>query len=54
MADKMDKQVRERMVKASKLKRELRPSEIAKKIIYLCSDKAAKVNGKILKMNNNL
>ena len=54
MADKMDKQVRERMVKASILKRELRPSEIAKKIIYLCSDKAAKINGKILKMNENL
>ena len=33
MADKMDKQVRERMVKASILKRELRPSEIAKKIV---------------------
>ncbi len=50
MADKMDGQVREKMVKKSTLKRELKTSEVAKKIVYLCSNKAIKVNGKILKI----
>ena len=50
----MDKQVREKMVKKSILKRELRPSEVAKKIVYLCSDDAIKVNGQILKIDSNL
>ena len=54
MADMMDKQVRERMVKKSILKRELKPSEVAKKILYLCSDEAKKVNGQILKIDRNL
>ena len=54
MADMMDKQVRERMVKKSILKRELKPSDEAKKILYLCSDEEKKVNGQILKIDRNL
>lgn len=53
MGDMMDKRIRKKMVKRSKLKRELKPSEVAKKIIYLCSDKAKKINGRILKIGGN-
>ena len=53
MANMMDKQVRQKMLKKSTLNKELKPSEVAKKIVFLCSDKAIKVNGKILKFNSN-
>lgn len=53
MANKMDRQVREKIIKKSALKRELKPSEVAKKIVYLCSDKAIKLNGQILKISGN-
>ena len=53
MADIMDKQVRQKMLKKSTLKRELKPSEVAKKIVFLCSDKAIKLNGHILKFSGN-
>ncbi len=54
MADTMDKQVRVKMVKQSSLKREIKPFEVAKKIAYLCSDEAVKVNGQILKIDGKL
>lgn len=54
MADTMDEQVRLRMVKQSSLKREIKPSEVAKKIAYLCSDEAIKVNGQVLKIDGKL
>jgi 3-oxoacyl-[acyl-carrier protein] reductase len=54
MADMMDGQVRVKMINQSTLKREIKPSEVAKKIAYLCSDEAIKVNGQVLKIDNNL
>ena len=54
MADMMDKQVRVKMINESTLKREIKPSEVAKKIAYLCSDEAIKINGQVLKIDNNL
>ena len=53
MANMMDKQVRQKMLKKSTLNRELKPSDVAKKIVFLCSDKAIKLNGQILKFNSN-
>ena len=53
MADIMDKQVRQKMLKKSTLNKELKPSEVAKKIVFLCSDRAIKLNGHILKFSGN-
>ena len=54
MADLMDSKIREKMINKSYFKRPLKPAEVAKKIVYLCSDKAIKVNGKILRIDGNL
>ena len=53
MADIMDKHVRQKMLKKSTLNKELKPSEVAKKIVFLCSDRAIKLNGHILKFSGN-
>ncbi len=54
MADLMDNKIREKMINKSYFKRPLKPAEVAKKIVYLCSDEAIKVNGKILRIDGNL
>ena len=51
MADMMDKKVREKTVKDSPLGRELKPFEVAKKVIFISSDNAKKINGQILKID---
>ena len=47
----MDKKVREKTVKDSPLGRELKPFEVAKKVIFISSDNAKKINGQILKID---
>ena len=54
MADLMDRKIKEKMINRSNFKRPLKPTEVAKKIVYLCSDEAIKVNGKILRIDGNL
>ena len=51
MADMMDKKVREKTVKDSPLGRELKPFEVAKKVLFISSANAKKINGQILKID---
>ena len=51
MADMMDKKIRKKIVKNSRLGRELKPLEVANQVVFISSDNAKKINGKILKID---